>query len=101
MTLRKLLVEWVISFCWPTKSCLRSATWCLSLKRLMKVRKDGNGCVEPLIVRWESKTGRVKLCEVGGVSLPLIILIIIKINNIAEISWRLTSRCLSALKSES
>jgi hypothetical protein len=66
---------------------------------LNEVRKDGNGCVEPLMVRWESKTGRVNLCEVGGVSLPLIIFQ--EINNIAEISWRLTSRCLSALKSES
>ena len=34
--------------------------------------------------RWESKTDRVNLCEVGGVSLPL---------NIGRIKWRLISRC--------
>ena len=44
----------------------------------------GSRYVEPLMVRWESKTDRVNLCEVGGVSLPL---------NIAETSWRLINRC--------
>ena len=37
--------------------------------------------VEPLMVRWESKTDRVNLCEVGGVSLPLMS-VIRTLNNI-------------------
>ena len=50
----------------PIESCLMRATRCLSLKLI--------NSVEPLMVRWESKTDRVNLCEVGGVSLPLMVL---------------------------
>ena len=42
----------------------------------------GGQHVEPLMVRWESKTDRVNLCEVGGVSLPLLD-VIRTFNNIA------------------
>ena len=48
--------------------------------------------VEPPMVRWESKTDRVNLCEVGGVSLPLMSMIKM-LYNIAVISWRLIIRC--------
>ena len=93
---------------WPTKSCLRRATRCLSLKR--KRWTTGWNIITSFLITsgtllrgtivilgrllnckamcggtgWKSKTGRVNLCEVGGVSLPL---------NIGRIKWRLISRC--------
>ena len=53
---------------------------------------EAENSVEPPMVRWGSKTDRVNLCEVGGVSLPLMVLKQ-RTNNIADISWRLISRC--------
>ena len=98
MTSRKLSVEWVMPFCRPTESCLMRATRCLSLKRkALNYWVKHNHIVphnlwdpfegDQVILgrllnckamcggsRWESKTDRVNLCEVGGVSLPLMVL---------------------------
>jgi len=95
-------------FCRPIESCLMRATRCLSLKRKalnywVKHNHivphnlwdpfEGDHVILGRLLnckamcggsRWESKTGRVNLCEVGGVSLPL---------NIGRIKWRLISRC--------
>ena len=90
MTSRKLSVGWVMPFCRPTESCLMRATRCLSLKRkALNYWVKHNHIVphnlwdpfegDQVILgrllnckamcggsRWESKTGRVNLCEVWG-----------------------------------
>ena len=69
-------------FCRPIESC-RSV--CDTVP-IFEVRLNSLVAVDVTfpIVQVGSKTDRVNLCEVGGVSLRL---------NIAEISWRLISRC--------